>query len=174
VPELNLYDKNWRIHTRTEQEPPAKFGSKGRAIESLISNGSIINGVVENSVISPGVVIEEGAVVRDSVIFNNTTIKKDSIVCKCIVDKGVVIEENCHVGFGNDYTSNLEKSELLTNGLTVIAKRAHIPANTQIGRNCRILSYVDQNDFEDKIVLSGKTVRHKVQDEVYTKLTVAK
>ncbi|OCL27997.1 glucose-1-phosphate adenylyltransferase [Orenia metallireducens] len=159
LPELNLYDSNWNLHTRSEEKPPVKFGEKGQAIKSLVSNGCIINGVVENSVLSPGVVIEEGAVVRDSVILNNTVVKKNSIVSKCIIDKDTVIGVNSHVGFGNDMTPNDEKPELLDNGLNVIGKEARIPDNTQIGRNCRVLSKVSEDDFEGKHVPSGSTVR---------------
>lgn len=167
LPELNMYDSNWKIHTRSEEKPPVKFGDKSRAIHSLISNGSIINGTVENSVIGPGVYIEEGAVVRDSIIFNETTVGSNSIVCKSIIDKEVTIGSNCHIGFGNDMTANYEKPELLSNGLNVIAKRAAIPDNTQIGRNCRILSCVNKEDFKDGVVVSGSTVKSK--DEVENK-----
>ncbi|MFW6281011.1 MAG: glucose-1-phosphate adenylyltransferase family protein, partial [Halanaerobium sp.] len=72
LPELNLYNKDWPLHTRSAEKPPVKFGDNSRASSSLVSNGSIINGTVENSVISPGVYIEEGAVVKNSVIFNDT------------------------------------------------------------------------------------------------------
>ncbi len=159
VPKFNLYEKEWKIHTRSEEQPPAKFGPDARANQSIVSNGSIINGIVERSVISPGVYIEEGAVVRDSVIFNDTTIKHDSIINKSLIDKEAIVGENSHIGFGNDMTANKEKPELLYNGLTVIAKRAQVPDNVQIGRNCRVLSYINEDTFGDKIVPSGTTVK---------------
>ncbi|TDX51527.1 glucose-1-phosphate adenylyltransferase [Orenia marismortui] len=159
LPELNLYDDNWKIHTRSEEKPPVKFGQKGQAIKSLVSNGCIINGIVENSVLSPGVVIEEGAIVRDSVILNNTVIKKDSIVCKSIIDKNAKIGINSHIGFSNEMTPSDEKPSLLTNGLNIIGRNVIVPDNTQIGRNCRILSGVLENDFEDKNIPSGSTIR---------------
>ncbi|GAB6098241.1 glucose-1-phosphate adenylyltransferase [Halanaerocella petrolearia] len=161
VPDLNLYDEGWKLHTRSKEKPPVKFGKKGKAVGSIVANGSIINGKVENSVISPGVFIEEGAVVRDSIIFDNTVIEKDSIVTKSIIDKKVEVGSNCHIGFGNDLTNNKEKPDLLKDGLNVIAKGAKIPADTQIGRNCRVFSYVAEDDFESKIVTSGSTVRNK-------------
>ncbi|GAB6098676.1 glucose-1-phosphate adenylyltransferase [Halanaerocella petrolearia] len=168
VPEFNLYDQNWKIHTRSEERPPVKFGDRGRVVGSIVANGSIINGEVENSVISPGVFIEEGAVVRDSIIFNNTLVKQDSIISKSIIDKEVIIGSNCHIGFGNNLVPNRECPNLLDCGLTVIAKGAHIPNNTQIGRDCRVFSYVDQNDFVNKVISSGNTVRPKEDtEEVY-------
>jgi NDP-sugar pyrophosphorylase family protein len=158
MPELNLYEKGWRIHTKSVENPPVKFGPNSKTSNSLLSNGAIINGTVENSVISPGVYIEENVVVRDSVIFNNTVVRKNSIIDKAIIDKEVEIGENCHIGFGDDLTPNQEQPELLFNGLNIIAKRAIIPNNVQIGRNCRVMSYARPKDFDNKNIESGSTI----------------
>jgi len=158
LPELNLYDNEWKIHTKSVEKPPVKFGPNGKASNSLLSNGAIINGIVENSVISPGVYIEENVVVRDSIIFNDAHIKKNSIIEKCIIDKEVKVGKNCHIGFGDDLTPNDEKPDLLFNGLNILAKRAIIPDNVQIGRNCRIMSYTRPKDFDEKNIESGSTI----------------
>ncbi len=158
IPELNLYDEKWKLHTRSEEKPPVKFGNSGSAARSLISNGSIINGRVENSVISPGVYIEEGAIVRDSIIFNDTVIRSNSIVDRTIIDKEVEIKANCRIGQGEDLTPNQDKPELLKSGLNVIAKRAVIPEGTVIARNCRVFSYVQEENFDGNEVPSGTTI----------------
>ncbi len=62
-PAFDLYDPSWVIHTRSEERPPAHIGSGAQIVKSLISHGCIIKGQVERSVLSPGVVVEEGAVV---------------------------------------------------------------------------------------------------------------
>jgi glucose-1-phosphate adenylyltransferase len=162
MPDLNLYDEEWKLFTRSEEKPPVKFGKNGGTEKSLISNGAIINGKVENSVISPGVYVEEGAVVKDSVIFNDTIIRKDTLVEKAIIDKEVEIGANCKVGFGDDFTPNKDKPDLLDNGLNIIAKRAEIPEGTTIGRNCRIFSYAAPADFESKDIKSGSTVTSEI------------
>lgn len=167
VPELNLYDDNWKIHTRSTEQPPAKFGAKGSAKQSLISSGAIINGIVENSIISPGAYIEEGAVVRDSIIFNDTRIKADSIVSSSVIDKRVVVGEKSYIGFGNDLTVNVDKPNLYKTGLTVIGKGAVIPNNIQIGRNCRVLPYIKEKDFGDKKdIASGTTIKPLMDKEL--------
>src|SRR5260221_13881315 len=66
-PELDLYDKEWLIHTRSEERAPAKIGATAQVHRSLISHGCIIDGTGVNSVLSPGVPVAVGAVVRDSV-----------------------------------------------------------------------------------------------------------
>ena len=166
IPELNLYNEEWKLHTRSEEKPSVKFGENAGAFRSLISNGSIINGKVENSVISPGVYIEEGAVVKNSIIFNDSIIRKNTIIDKCIIDKEVEIQANCKIGHGDDLTPNKEKPDLLTNGLNVIAKRATIPEGTTIGRNCRIFSYVNTGDFDDSNVPSGSTIVSEIGQKV--------
>jgi glucose-1-phosphate adenylyltransferase len=162
MPDLNLYDEEWKLFTRSEEKPPVKFGENGGTEKSLISNGAIINGKVKNSVISPGVYIEEGAVVKDSVIFNDTIIRKNTVVEKAIIDKEVEIGENCKIGYGDDYTPNKDKPDLLDNGLNIIAKRAKIPEGTTIERNCRIFSYAAPADFGSKDIKSGSTITSEI------------
>ena len=90
-PALDLNDPSWVIHTRSEERPPVKCRPPGEIDNSLVSNGCIINGTVINSVLSPGVCVERGAVVRDSVIMNDTTIKAGALVDRCILDKQIEI-----------------------------------------------------------------------------------
>jgi len=76
-PAFDLYDPSWVIHTRSEERPPAHVRSGAQIVSSLISHGCIIKGTVERSVLSPGVVVEENAVVRDSIILFDTVIGAD-------------------------------------------------------------------------------------------------
>ena len=68
-PDLDLYDKDWVIHTRSEERGPAKVGPTAQVHKSLISHGCVIAGTVVNSVLSPGVRVDVGAVVRDSIVM---------------------------------------------------------------------------------------------------------
>ena len=74
-PELDLYDREWLIHTRSEERAPAKIGPTAQVHRSLISHGCVINGTVVNSVLSPGVRVDVGAVVRDSIVMFDTVIR---------------------------------------------------------------------------------------------------
>ncbi len=91
--QLNLYDPDWVIHTRSEERAPAKVGPQSRVQESMICNGSFVRGQVMRSVLSPGVYVSPGAVVRESVIMNDTWIGPGAVVDRCIVDKNVVVEQ---------------------------------------------------------------------------------
>lgn len=153
---LDLYDPTWKVYTKSEDLPPVKVGSNASIQTSLVSNGCVIEGTVINSVLSPGVRIGKGSVVKNSIILNNVIIGDNVTLQKCIIDKKVVIGRNSYIGYGDDLTPNIEKPDLLTTGITVIEKRTMIPEDTQIGRNCRVFkSY----DFKEKEIKSGSTLR---------------
>jgi len=156
---LDMYDPNWKIYTKSEELPAVKIGSKATIHQALLSNGSIVAGHVERSVLSPGVIIHPLAKVTNSVLLNNVEVRPGAIVDNCIIDKNTVIEENAMVGFGTDMTPNQENPELLTTGITVLGKRIIVPKNTVIGRNCRIFRTADFSRLEEKIVRSGTTMR---------------
>lgn len=157
-PALNLYDEKWPIFTRSEEKPPVKLGNDSHIKKSLISNGAIVNGRVENSVISPGVFIEEDAVVKNSIILNNCTIRKNSIIDNTIIDKNVEIKENTRIGYGNDMTKNTDNEIILDEGLNLIAKDISIDSNITVNRNCRINKDIKTGQFENNEVKSGSTI----------------
>ena len=99
-PAFDLYDPAWVIHTRSEERPPAHVQSTAQVHRSLIAHGCIIKGQVEHSVLSPGVVVEAGAVVRDSIVLFDVVIGAGSVVDRAILDKEVVVGQNCRIGGG--------------------------------------------------------------------------
>jgi glucose-1-phosphate adenylyltransferase len=157
-PELDLYDSEWVIRTRSEEKPPVKFGPHGEIDNSLLSNGCVINGTVINSVLSPGVRVERGAIVRDSVIMNDTTIQAGAVVDRCVLDKEITIGENARLGTGDDTTPNQREPNNINTGITIVGKRAHVASGAVIGRNCRIDADISPTDFERLDVPSGATV----------------
>ncbi len=161
LPDLNLYDTAAAVRTSYRDRPPVKLGPNAQIIKSLVSNGAIINGRVERSIIFPGVFIEDDAVVRDSIVFDDTTVGKDAIVDKSIVDKQVWISPESHIGYGDDFTPNKEEADTLNAGITVVGKGAKIPSGVKIGRNCKIGCWVDSADFPSKDVPSGESLASK-------------
>ncbi len=135
---LDMYDEHWKIYTRSEEMPAVKVGSKATIKQALISNGSIIAGHVERSVISPGVVIHPTAIVRHSVILNNTVIEEGAVIDHAIIDKNVRVEKNAIIGEGPTDAPNQDKPDILFSGLNVLGKGVHVKASTVIKRNCRI------------------------------------
>ncbi|MGH2477479.1 MAG: glucose-1-phosphate adenylyltransferase family protein, partial [Candidatus Limnocylindrales bacterium] len=158
-PELDMYDKEWVIHTRSEERAPAKVGSTAQVHRSLISHGCVINGTVVNSVLSPGVRVDVGAVVRDSIVMFDSVIRSGAVIDKSILDKEVVVGQGAIVGIGPDNDRpNRKEPERLNTGITVVGKRAVIPRGARIGRNVRIGSDIRSTDFERKVIKSGESV----------------
>ena len=88
-----LFYDDWPVYTTTHNTPPALYGKNASVKNSFVANGAIIKGTVENSIISRDVVIEEGAIVRNSIIFTQTHIGKDTYLAYVLADKSVQIEE---------------------------------------------------------------------------------
>jgi glucose-1-phosphate adenylyltransferase len=99
-PSLNLNDRSWIIHTRSEERPPVQIQKGADVQDSLITDGSIIcNGArVIRSVLSPGVYVGPGAQVIESVVLTDSYIERDAIIERAIIDKGVVISQGARVG----------------------------------------------------------------------------
>lgn len=137
-------------------KPSAYMGRYSRVLNSLISSGCVIEGIVENSVLSPGVVIEEGARVIDSVIFHNTIVKKNAVLLKAIIDKNVKVGRKAFIGYGESLPNTVLGMNLST-GISVIGKNAVIPEGTIIGKNCIISSGIDLSKSKIKKIKSGST-----------------
>jgi glucose-1-phosphate adenylyltransferase len=161
LPDLNLYDSAAEVRTVHRGKPPVKMGPNAHIIKSLVSNGAIINGRVEKSVIFPGVFVEDEAVVSESIIFDDTTVGRGAIVDKSIIDKQVWLNPGCCIGCGDDFTPNKEEPDNLSAGITIVGKGARIPSDMKIGRNCKIGCWVDGTDFPSKDISSGESVASK-------------
>lgn len=97
-PELDLHDEKFKIYGRNSLYPPHYIGEKATLKNCIVSDGCIVDGTAENSILSSGVIVEEGAVVKDSVIMTDTVIKKGAVVLKAIIDEEVTVGEGSHIG----------------------------------------------------------------------------
>jgi glucose-1-phosphate adenylyltransferase len=161
-PDLDLYDKDWVIHTRSEERAPARVGPTAQVHKSLISHGCEIAGTVVNSVLSPGVRVDVGAVVRDSIVMFDSVIRAGAVVDRAILDKEVVVGQGAIVGEGPfDDRPNKQEPGRLNTGITVIGKRAVVPRGVRIGRNVKVAADVRSSDFTGRVVRSGESVEVK-------------
>jgi glucose-1-phosphate adenylyltransferase len=153
-PSLNLNDRTWVIHTRSEERPPVRIETTAKIINSLITDGAIIaeGATVEHSVLSPGAYVGPGAIVRDSVILTDAYIEAGARVERCIVDKIAVIGQNSVVGSSTDPGMKI----------TAIGKNAHVPPGYTIGAGSVLgtdVSLEDYAPFPDKVVPSGTHIK---------------
>jgi glucose-1-phosphate adenylyltransferase len=150
-PSLDLNDRTWIIHTRSEERPPVQIRAGAVIKNSMITDGSVIceGAVVERSVLSPGVYVGPNAIVRESILLNDAYVEANAVVERCIIDKIAVIGQDANVG------SIQQVGEL---GITCIGKNAHVPANFNIGHSCILGTDLEESDFkefENKVVPPG-------------------
>lgn len=163
-PALDLYDPEWVVHTRSQERAPAKVGPNAQVGGNLFSNGCQVDGVVERSVLSPGVYVAEGAIVRDSVILNDTVIQAGAVVDRCIIDKNVVVSAGARVGDGDDNTANKSLPEVLNTGLSLVGKGVVVPENVVIGRNVIVHAMAAEKAFgKRKKVPSGTDIGESIR-----------
>lgn len=152
--------EQWEIITNTQDRdqgyrPASYMGKSSRIENSSISLGCRIMGTVSNSIISPGVVVEEGAIVKNSVIMHDCIIEKRAVITKVISDKDVIFGENCTVG--EDIVP--EREIPAEKQITVIGKRVKIPANTVIKSSCHIYPSIDLSIYPNHIIDRGTVVK---------------
>lgn len=156
---LDLYDPKWKIYTKSEDLPPVKVGDNASITTSLISNGCRIDGKVIESVISPGVKIGKGSVVKHSVILNDVVIGENCVIEDTIIDKETVVADNSTIGTGKDMTPNKDNPKILSSGLNVIGKKIILPEGLVVERNVRIFSAQNLKKLNTKHIKSGETIR---------------
>src|SRR5262245_34963258 len=158
-PELDLYDPDWVIHTRSEERAPAKVGATAQIHRSLISHGCVIDGTVVTTVLSPRVRVDVGAVVRDSIVMFDSTIRAGDVAARAIPDKEVVVGQGAIVGEGPyDGAPNRQEPSRLNTGITVVGKQAIVPRGARLGRNVKIGEGVKSSDYSTRVVRSGGSV----------------
>ncbi|MCK2237219.1 MULTISPECIES: glucose-1-phosphate adenylyltransferase [unclassified Crossiella] len=119
-PVFNLYNQAWPIRTATPPLAPAKFVQGGTAQESIVGPGSIVSGLVSNSVISSDVLIEAGAQVQGSVLMPGVRIGRGAMVRGAILDKNVVVAPGA--GIGVSLSADRERYTVSAGGIVVLGK----------------------------------------------------
>ncbi len=127
VPMFNLYNRAWPIRTARYDDPPAKFvhdadNRTGRAVNSLVCEGSILSGsTVRNSIVGRNVKIHSFAEVTDSILFDNVEIGRNAKVNRVIIDKNVKIPDHAQIGF--DPIADGKLFHVSSSGIIVIPKQ---------------------------------------------------
>jgi glucose-1-phosphate adenylyltransferase len=141
-------DSNWPILGVDNSLPIHAAGRGNNIVNSIISPGCVIQGRVENSVLSPGVHVAEQALVRNSLIMADTSIGYHSIVDGCILDEAVYIGKYCYVGFGAGLLPYNEE-------ITVLGREVTVPDRTAIGRQCIVRPGTGPAAFDTRLIPSG-------------------
>ena len=117
---IELKDPDFKIYARNYSQPASFVSDNSQIIDSLITEGCMISGKIEHSVISTGCIIEEGAYIKNSVIMPNTYVKKGAVIKYSIVSEDCIIGENALIGVEPKNPESTKKN------ICVIAKAQNI------------------------------------------------
>ena len=129
-PAINLNDPDMKIYSRNEPLPPSYIGETGNVINSVFTAGCEINGTVINSVVSEDVSIGKSSVVRNSVIMRGTVIGENVTVDYGMLDANVTVENDVVIG---DENSSKERIALIGRGSLI--KKGSVIASGEIVEN---------------------------------------
>ncbi len=153
-PPLDLNDRSWIVHTRTEERPPARI-VKGAIIEnSMVADGcQIAEGArIERSVLGPGVKVGPGAVIRESVVLTDVEIMAEALVEHAIVDKKVKIGAKARIG---------AIRQGLAPSICTLGKSCSVPAGMVVGPGALIGPDVAETDYPTPSVVERGIVMTK-------------
>lgn len=133
IPELDLYDPGWRIYSRNPVEPP-HFISIGANVRScIITEGGIIRGDVNHSVLFSGVHVGKGSRVINSILMPNVHIGENAVIENSIIAENTSIGDNCYIGYGT-FENKCHKPDSSGTDITVLGDNMVIPAGMNIDK----------------------------------------
>ncbi|WP_418715039.1 glucose-1-phosphate adenylyltransferase [Blautia hydrogenotrophica] len=159
IPEFNLYEEFWKIYTKGDIIPPQYISSDAVVEKSLIGEGAEIYGEVHNSVIGPNVKVEQGAVVKDSIIMRNSVVGEGTVMDKSIIAEDVIVGKNVVLGCGDENTPNVLKPAVYAFGLVTIGEGSVIPDGVKIGKNTALRGVTTKEDYPNGELVSGGVIK---------------
>ena len=157
VPEFNLYEEYWKVYTKSDVLAPQYISADSEIQKCIIGEGTQIYGKVINSVIGCGVTIEEGTVIKDSIIMNHTTIGANCEITKAIVSEDVCIGDNVVLGAFEE-VDNETHPHIYNQGLVCIGDKTVVPSGVKIGKNVVVSGITTAEDYPDNCLASGKSL----------------
>ena len=110
--QLNLHDEEWKIYSVNPVRPAQYIGETAKISNSLIVEGCVVNGEVENSILFQGVQVGKNTIIRDSVIMTNAKIGDNVIIEKAIVGSNAIIRKDCRIGLDGEIAIVAAKEEV--------------------------------------------------------------
>ena len=108
---MQLFGKRDRpLFTKVHNSPPTLYREGASVSGSMIADGCVIEGTVENSILFRGVRVGRGSVVRNSVLFGGCYVGNNSLVNCVVADKQVLISDNCQLSGHNTLPFYIEKN----------------------------------------------------------------
>ena len=129
---LDLYDPNWKIYSSNPSRAAHIIGNNAKIQNSMVTNGCVIDGTVDFSIISGGCTIEAGATVTDSILMPGATVKAGAVVEYAIVGENSVVESGAHIGARPETIANKDEWGIAVVGHGVTVSGEAVVAPKQI------------------------------------------
>ena len=150
---LVMHDPRWPILTRDEERPPVLLRDHAEVEDSLVANGSRVDGVVRRSLLFSGVSVGRDARITDSIIMADVTVAPGARIERAILDKYVSVGKDARVGDGD---ASVSPQHAWLEGLTLVGKDASIPGGARVGRSVVVGIGANAEDFaRDEIDAGG-------------------
>ena len=151
-PSIDLNDRSWVIHTRTEERPPARIARDTVIRDSMITDGCVIHpgALIEHSILAPGVAVHPKAKIRDSVILTDTVVEAGAVVERAIVDKRARIGKTAHLG-------SLQPAE--APAITMVGKNSLVKEGLRVEAGAIISTDVKAEDYPSDTVGAGDLIQ---------------
>ncbi len=101
------------IHTRVRDSSPTKYGPEAKVKNSLIADGCVIEGTVENSILFRGVKVSRGSVVKNSILMQDTRVEENASLSWIIADRNVIIRDNKQLSADRSYPFYIAKGKMI-------------------------------------------------------------
>jgi glucose-1-phosphate adenylyltransferase len=147
-PSLDLNNRNWVVHTRTEERPPVRINRDAFIENSMVTDGCTISpgAKVIHSILGPGVFVGENVTIRDSIILTDSVIGEKSELNRAILDKRCNLGVYCVVG-----KQDHEK-------ISMIGKNSIVPSGTVVQPGGMIGPDVIETDYTESVIGSTQTL----------------
>jgi glucose-1-phosphate adenylyltransferase len=131
-PLFNLYGERWPLRTYQRQLPPSKCILGGRIADSIVSDGCIISGgSIEQTILSPNVIVERDASVVQSVVFDDVFVEPGARIKRAIIDKECRIRAGASIGYNHEI-DKARGCTITESGIVVVSKGMEINRNEPI------------------------------------------
>jgi glucose-1-phosphate adenylyltransferase len=109
----DLFTEQWPIYTRTTDSCPVRYVPGASARKSMVANGCLVEGSIENSVVGRGVVIRKGAVVKNCVVMGHSVIDENVHLENLVVDKHAHITANHDLRFPENEPGYIRRQDII-------------------------------------------------------------
>ena len=145
-------------------DQPSQIGSSASISNSFISEGCIINGRIENSILFPGVIVAEKSIIRDSILLPFVAIDKSCYIENSIIDEFSIydessvlfnVSEKCRIGSDQANLKNRDFPKALSKGISLIGRNTILPGGISIGGACYIAPSKKKENHEGSFNLEN-------------------